>query len=792
MSWRGCVLSLVCALPVAAWGETPPETVGGVAAPAADAPSPEPSTGMRAADTGMAAPSPVAGTDADASIHVAGTGAAGPAHLMGGQAGGAERAAGIDVPSPSPVAGSEVDAPARMADTGVTGPSHVSNGGADASAQVADAAAEAATPVADAEAGASSPVADDEADAASPVATASSPVADDEADEPAGPRTVVTASRTAERLGETPVATEVITRADIVASGARNAAELLSAHPGLEVVHSFSGATLQVQGLGSEYVLVLIDGERVAGRIAGGVDLSRLSLEDVEQVEIVKGPSSALYGSDAVAGVVNLITRRARRPLGAELRASYGSLSRLELDGTGEARGEGWGLRLSGGLQRSDAYDLAPADEGTTGSSLEGFDVSAKGDLRTGGGHAMEANASYSRRTQRGVDLGVAGAIFDRASRDDTVSARLAPSWALSSNATLRADAAYAWFDRRYLRDQRRASALDTVEDTREQQGRLGVQLDARPGERHVLVVGTEVLGEWLSSDRLDTGRGRRARGSAYAQDSWTVLTRPGLVLVPSARVDTDTQFGSAVTPRLALRVDPLSWLTVRGGYGWGYRAPGFQELLLDFENPSVGYAVRGNPDLKPERSRSLNLSAEVRPASTSLLWVGAFQHDLRDMIGVSLQQGGEAQLFTYVNVSRATLRGGELGVRQQLPARITAELAYTLTDGQSESTGLALEGQARHRLTAQASWRHRESGLDAWVRGALVGARPFYPDTNGDGVADPYDAKPYVTLDARVGWRLREQLQFFVLGTNLADAGNPTDLPIPPRTFQAGISARL
>ncbi|WP_164007663.1 TonB-dependent receptor plug domain-containing protein [Pyxidicoccus trucidator] len=621
---------------------------------------------------------------------------------------------------------------------------------------------------------------------------APAPLVDSEVDDPAVPRTVVTASRTAERLGETPVATEVITRADILASGARNAAELLAAHPGLEVVHSFSGATLQVQGLGSEYVLVLVDGERVAGRMAGGVDLSRLSLEDVEQVEIVKGPSSALYGSDAVAGVVNLITRRARRPLGGELRASYGSLRRLELDGTGEARGEGWGVRLSGGLQRADSYDLEPADLGTTGSSLEGFDVSAKGDLRAASGHALEGNASYSRRTQRGVDLGVAGAIFDRASRDDSVSARLAPSWTLGRDVTLRADGAYAWFNRRYLRDQRRSSALDTVEDTREQQGRLGAQLDARPGASHVMVVGAELLGEWLSSDRLETGRGRRARGSVYAQDSWTVLARPGLVLVPGARVDTDSQFGSAVTPRLALRVDPLSWLTLRGGYGWGYRAPGFQELLLDFENPSVGYAVRGNPDLRPERSRSLNLSAEARPASESLLWVGAFQHTLRDMIGVSLQQGGEASLFTYVNVERATLRGGELGVRQRLPGRITAELGYTLTDGRSESTGRALEGQARHRLTAQASWRHRESGVEAWARGALVGPRPFYPDADGDGVVEPYNARSYVTVDARVGWRLREELQLFVLGTNLADAGNPTDLPIPPRTFQAGLSARL
>lgn len=129
-------------------------------------------------------------------------------------------------------------------------------------------------------------------------------------------RTVVTASRSPERLEDSAVATEVITRSDILASGARDASELLAAHPGLQVVQTFAGATVQLQGLSPEYVLVLVDGERVAGRVAGSVDLSRLSTEDIEQVEVVKGPSSVLYGSDAVAGVVNLITRRARRPAG--------------------------------------------------------------------------------------------------------------------------------------------------------------------------------------------------------------------------------------------------------------------------------------------------------------------------------------------------------------------------------------------------------------------------------------------------------------------------------------------
>nr|WP_317987873.1 TonB-dependent receptor [Hyalangium gracile] len=605
-------------------------------------------------------------------------------------------------------------------------------------------------------------------------------------------QTVVTSSRTPERLEDVPVATEVITRADIQASGAQDVAELLAAHPGLQVQSTFSGASIQFQGLGPEYALVLVDGERVTGRVNGAVDLSRLSLEDIAQVEIVKGASSVLYGSDAVAGVVNLITRRARKPLGANLRLSYGSLRQVDVDGTGEAQGESWGLRVSGGLQRRDAYDLTPADIGTTGSSLAGFQVSARGDLRGSETRELTSTMSYARRVQRGVDLGATGATFDRASRDDTLTVRLAPTWKLGESVTLRTEGYYTGFQRRYVLDQRQASELDSVEDTRDQLARVGGQLDARLGERHAFMAGVELLGEHLKSDRLEGSSGERGRVSIYTQDSWTALSNPRLVVVPGARLDLDSQFGPAVTPRLALRMDPLSTLTLRASYGWGLRAPSFQELLLDFENPSVGYTVRGNSDLKPERSRSLNLSMEFRPFSRSILWLNGFQHSLRDMISVSLQQDTEGQHFVYTNLERASVRGGEIGLRQKLPAGVMVDASYSLTDGKDRTTGQPLEGQARHRFTGQVSWRFRPWGLEAWARGALVGSRPFYPDVDGDGVADRYDSDPYVTVDARLTKDLPAGLRLFVAGANLAAAGNPDDLPIPPRTFQVGLSAQL
>jgi outer membrane receptor for ferrienterochelin and colicins len=141
-----------------------------------------------------------------------------------------------------------------------------------------------------------------------------------EEDEDAGQlqEVVVTGSRNEQKLSDAPVATEVITREQIERSGAQDLGELLEEHPGIRIVRQpQTGATIQMQGLDSKYVLVLIDNQRTVGRIASTNDLSRIAAEDIERIEIVKGPSSALYGSDAIGGVVHIITKKSRK-LGLE------------------------------------------------------------------------------------------------------------------------------------------------------------------------------------------------------------------------------------------------------------------------------------------------------------------------------------------------------------------------------------------------------------------------------------------------------------------------------------------
>ena len=130
-------------------------------------------------------------------------------------------------------------------------------------------------------------------------------------DEP-GEVMVVTGSRTARALSESIVTTDVVTQEQILDSGASDASEVLETVPGVVVTRSFRGAGVQMQGLDSQYVLILINGKRMIGRKDGVMDLSRIPAERIERIEIVKGAASALYGSDAIGGVINIITRQPR------------------------------------------------------------------------------------------------------------------------------------------------------------------------------------------------------------------------------------------------------------------------------------------------------------------------------------------------------------------------------------------------------------------------------------------------------------------------------------------------
>ncbi|MCB9671015.1 MAG: TonB-dependent receptor [Alphaproteobacteria bacterium] len=601
---------------------------------------------------------------------------------------------------------------------------------------------------------------------------------------------VVTATRSERAAGDQPVAVQVIDRATLEATGAESLAELLQEQPGIQIDQTVTGASIRLQGMEPEHTLILIDGQRVLGRKDGVIDLARLSLQDVERVEIVKGPSSALFGSDAMGGVVNIVTRRGTSAsAGTHVRA--GLPGRLDADADATVPTPLGVHRLSASWHSAASWDRDPSTPATDSSAFEQRSLDYKGTFDTSEDSELTLAAGYQVRDLRGLDSTAVGAVLDRYQtvEDGRASIR---GWVTPTASTRVAwSLGTGWYRDQFALDQRGSKDLDQHSDTHEANGEGSVQVDVSAG-RHFVTVGLDGLYQRLRSDRLGTGDARRFRGAVFAQDVWA---RPvgdaELQVSPGLRLDVDSQFGRALTPRVAASLGRERAI-VRAATGLGFRAPDFRELYLLFENPGAGYVVVGTDDLRPERSANVNGGVEVTPVDGWSVSVSGFANAIRDLVSItdlSLQPGA-LQRYGYANVGRASTAGGELGMRGAMgPLTLTSTAAYTRSrdlDADRPLPGrspLIVTGAATLDLGRHASVRTQANASSSRVH--------YASSADGDrAVVTP----GRLTTDVRASWRPPAKtgsLELFAGVDNLLDDPGSPGSPLPPRFVYAGFTTR-
>lgn len=610
---------------------------------------------------------------------------------------------------------------------------------------------------------------------------------------------VITGTRTRTRFKDAPVVVEVIDRATLEASGATSLAELLQTQANVRLEHTQRGVNASLRGLDARHTLVLVDGQRVGGRVDGALDMGRYPVEHLERIEIVRGAGSALYGADAVGGIIHLITRKARKPLEAQLSAQMGTLGQYDV--TGMVAGQVGSLsgRLTAGHHHIDSFSWDPAGVATSGP--EQRSTSAGGDLRwkVSPRHTLSLAGEYTDRKLASVDVSAGGAIFDRIQQTDMLTLRLAHEYKADGGTVWRSQASVNQHDDQLLNDQRKSSALDSLMKTRLTLGTVETQVDYSLSN-HRLSVGLEGLGEYMESPRLDEGTGSRIRGAIYVQDQWTLGGLPSALLSPStymvlvagARVDLDSDFGAFASPRISFRVDPYEWLAIQTSLGLGFRAPESSERLLLFENTAVGYRVEGNPDLIPEVSRSADLTFTVRPIKALELRVGGFFNhidNLIDMVGDADFQPGTPVVFRYENVDAAITAGVESSLRYTRPYWWMGT-SYTWTYTRDLGQKRPLAGRAPHEVSAELGGREPVTGLNASVRSVWNAERPYFLSTQGMGEEDQV-AAAYVSVDVRAGWQINRYVELFATGQNLTDSGDHILMLMPPRRFTGGVMGR-
>jgi len=540
---------------------------------------------------------------------------------------------------------------------------------------------------------------------------------------------VVTAARRDERRSSALISTAVVSRRDILDAGATDVASVLVQQLGLQLGGgSPAGTQVIMQGLGEQRVLVLLDGQPITGRVGGVFDLSRLPTSIVERIEVVKGPQSVLYGTDAMGGVINIITRRAgvhsasRERLAPEASFVAGSHGRLEVT-----------TRFAGDISSSLGYgvdagrthvDLAPGVATDAGAFAHRWTVSPRLGWRPSESMSVDAGGLGVSESQR-YRTGQRYSFADNTQLDAHVAGvwthgttRLTPTIALST------------FDHLSRASAGPQPASDS--GARDAQRLAVASLTYSSFVRSIIVDGgTEVRRESIVADRVP-GKRTSDAVAAFAQATWMVSR---MSIAPGIRGSWSEQWGTSLTPRIAAIGRPFGEaapITLRASVARGLRAPDFKELYLRFVNAAAGYAVSGNDALHPERS--LNTSAELEWADAVLdVRVSAFHNDIRDLIEtVGPDTSGT---FTYDNVGRATTAGMEIELGRRWSG-LEIDGGYSYLQTRDVSTGGPILGRAAH------SGRGRLR-LDVWndirlILSALyTGAAPSARDTLGNVTAE-------------------------------------------------------
>jgi outer membrane receptor for ferrienterochelin and colicins len=661
------------------------------------------------------------------------------------------------------------------------------------------------------------------------------------------PEVVVTGTRTQRRLEDTPVQTTLVSRRAIRQQGAARLSEILAEQGGLALARGFRGAGVQMQGFDPDYTLILLDGEPLIGRTAGTLELDRLAAGNIEQVEIVKGPLSSLYGSEALAGVVNLITRQPAAPFGLRLGSRLADPRALDLNAELESRRGGLGLLVFLNRHSSPGYDLDPRTLSPTVPRFANYTLQPKIAWTLGPRAELRLNTRFFREGQRSATAVSAGgteaAMAERFSAEDwslapALKYRLLPGAHLSAR----------WYSTHY---QARSTLRFADGDRLYSQSlfsqhyhKAETQLDVQAGRAHLFTLGGGLARESVRADRIAGGRQTASGLFLYAQEEW----QPSgwLDLLASSRLDRHRDYPLHLAPKLAARFRPCSWLGLRLAAGSGFKAPDFRQLYLDFTNPEAGYSVFGSTavessfarlqeqgqiqrlllapaaaELRPETSRAYSGGVELALPREIALQLTLFRHAVQDLIETApiAVKTNNQQVYTYFNLDQVRIQGLEGQARWKINPRLVFELGYQYLDAADQQVAAqvragrlfkwgeggrarpvrpgeygGLFNRSRHSGTLKLSWTQPRLGTDASLRGVLRG-RYGYADLNGNEILDEASeyAPGYALWNAALGQRLPYGFHLQAGIDNLLDQTHPPSLPfLPGRRLYAGLSAEV
>lgn len=564
---------------------------------------------------------------------------------------------------------------------------------------------------------------------------------------------LVTATRTPITLQDSIVPAQVIDRTEIERSQATSLAALLRGRAGIDIGNQGGLgkiSTVFLRGTESDHVLVLVDGIRIGSATAGLASFQDLPVEQIERIEIVRSPRSSLYGSEAIGGVIQIFTRRGGQGLQQSLRLGVGSHNLREASaGFSNSTDSGW-LSVNAGYQETDGIN---ACRGTTmgwgagcyvdepdKDGYRNLSLSLRGGVNLTDTLSVEGNFfnTDARNEFDGSMFG--GNEADNVQRVFGGKVRYMPSehFDLTIQAGRAQDKSRNFYADAGAGTRTYVSTFDTRRDSATVQG------DVALAEGHLLSIGADWQKELVESTTA-YDMTERDNKAAFAEYQGRL---GGNRLQASLRNDDNEQFGNHTTGSLGWGYDLARGFRVNASYATGFKAPSFNDLY---------YPYFGNPDLSPEKSKSLNLG--VSQSGDNWNWTfNVFENRVDDLISY------DAALFLPNNIDRARIRGAELTFSATLAGwDLSAQVSHVdprnRTEGINHDNLLARRARTTGRIDVDKAF------------GAFRVGTTFYAASNRyDDVANSVRLAGYSTLDLRVEYAFHPDWTLQARASNVFD----------------------
>ena len=591
---------------------------------------------------------------------------------------------------------------------------------------------------------------------------------------------VVTSTRNGYLLRDVPVATEVIGKKEITESGATTVNELLQQRAGVSTSTNVDGgAIFNMLGLDSRYILILKDGQPITGQFNNRVDLNHISTNRLKKIEITKGPGSAIYGTDAMGGVINIITEDAKNSptFTTSYRASSfgGTPEQISKDPINSIIKSSLTIPFNNFNFTSDiTYQHFLKGQQFEYISADQIDkVNFDNELKwNSGNHSLRASHSNYNQTDEGATRLSSGTIlFTNETNIDRNQLTFNHKWQLKDNFFIEQTIRNASYIRSYIVNNNDGS-LSTEDDTKEENTEYEFLFN-KAFEKLTYNGGVEFSNPEYKSDRIAGGIQQKEIFGLFNQIAWSATSM--IKAVSGLRFDTygDT---TVISPRLALSFKMNESWIYRLAYGHGFRAPSFMESLIDWDHLQFGYSVKGNPNLKPEISKGFTFGAEYRNNNnfqfSTLLYHNTFSNLIKDY---AIEPG----LLSYRNIDRAYFTGLEIISKWAINSKLSSSFTFNYVKNEDENSE-----QIPNTIPLSIGGRLSYSPRNQKVLYALnfKGTGKYDPQefdpASGDYQSSDISLKSYLIIDAQIIYNITPSYRV-IFGTK--NIGNHTNLAYGP-----------